>query len=270
MPGLVAAFASFSFAPAAVAQTPAPPAAQPPAADTTFLTDDDEPLPPGRPLPRDDRTGRFSAFGGIDVVVPGGDLGAGLTLPDVASVGFAAEAGVGIGVTRYSSLMVRGQFASFGQTTQCATCTVQMFAIGLGLTYHASQALGFDPWVRFGTGYRSLSFATDGTIGDIGGVRVTPGTSHGIDLTSFTLGGDFFPVPWLGLGVYLAGDVGIAVSTPDLDARGAVYGLFHAGLRIALEPQRKAVSAASGGPGRTFALQERSDLGPPLYNPGAR
>jgi hypothetical protein len=229
--------------------------------------DEDAP-PPGRPLPRDDRTGRVSAFAGAGVIVPGGDLGGGLTLAQVANAGFGGQAGVAVGLTRYSGLELRGQFFQLTPSGECPDCQSQMFAVGLGLTYHAAQALAFDPWVRFGAGYRGL--AVSGPLASIQRAVPDAGTFHGVDVASFTMGGDFYPVSWFGLGVFLGGDVGVMVAAPSSDARGAVYGLFQAGLRIALEPQRKPVTAASRGPSRTALRQERADSTPLLYNRAAR
>lgn len=258
---------------AALAADPVDAAADPPAAD-----DDEEPQTPGRPLPRDDRKGHFSGFAAFNVAVPGGDLGAGLTLAQVLNPGVGFEAGVALGLTRYSALEVHGQFIKFGASRECPGCDSEMFAGGLGLTYHTSQALGFDPWVRFGSGFRSLTVG--GTLPKgletlalqsttLSSVPVA-GSYRGIDVASFSLGGDYYPVPWFGIGLFLAGDVGIQLNAPSSAARGAVYGYFQAGLRLALEPQRRAVGAPSPAPPTKTALVGRSDFAPALYNRAAR
>lgn len=270
------------------------------AVSSTALADDppaaDEGSPaPARPLPRDDRTGHISAFAGLSVVVPGGDLGAGtppatlgaatgITLAQVAGAGIGGEAGIGVGLTRYSGLDLRGQLVRFEASADCLaarrtalgragtssapSCSAQMFGVGLGLTYHTAQGLGFDPWVRFGTGYRAIVVA--GPLADISATAPKAGTFHGIDVVDLTLGGDFFPTTWFGIGLFLTGVVGIDVSAPSPEARGAVYGLFQAGLRIALEPQRKAVNVASGPPRSGTARAESSVFTPSLYNRPAR
>ena len=264
------------------------PAGEPPAAD------EGSPVA-ARPLPRDDRKGHVSAFAGLSVVVPGGDLGAGtrpaslgaatgITLAQVAGAGIGGEAGIGVGVTRYSAIDLRGQLVRFeasadclaarrtalgrAGTTSAPSCSAQMFGVGLGLTYHTAQGLGFDPWVRFGTGYRAIVVA--GPLADISATAPKAGTFHGIDVIDLTLGGDFFPTTWFGFGLFLTGVVGIDVSAPSPEARGAVYGLFQAGLRIALEPQRKAVNVASGPSRSGTARAESSVFTPSLYNRPAR
>jgi hypothetical protein len=259
---------------------------------------DEQDIPRGRPLPRDDRTGHVSAFAGIAVVVPAGDLGAGappvsttsttrngITLAQVLGTGIGGEAGLVLGVSRHSGLELRGQFVRFAAADDCAraydritdkgahtdgvpTCQSQMFAAGLGWTYHTSQALGFDPWVRFGAGYRAL--VVGGPLLDISATAPKAGTFHGVDVADFTLGGDYFPAPWLGIGLFLNGVVGVDVQAPSVDARGAVYGLFQAGLRIVVEPQRKAVNAASTPAHPTTALAERLDFPQALYNRAAQ
>jgi len=255
---------------------------------------------PARPLPRNDRSGRVSAYAGLQVVVPAGDLGAGtkpltktssagITLAQVAGTGIGGEAGLAVGLSWYSALDLRGQFVQFEPGPDCVaargaavtralangqtesgipSCSAQMFAVGLGLTYHTAQALGFDPWVRFGTGYRAMTIR--GPLTDISATAPASGTFHGVDVVDLTLGGDYFPAPWFGLGLYMTGVVGVDVSAPSAEAKGAVYGFFQAGIRIALEPQRRAVTAASGSSGSGTALVEHSVFGPSLYNRAAR
>jgi hypothetical protein len=217
----------------------------------TPAEDEDAPAK-GRPLPRDDRTGHLNVFAAAGLVVPAGDLGAGLTLSQVANTGAGALVGLGIGITRHSGVDLRGQYARLPRSAECPTCGTEMFAVGLGLVYHTSQALGFDPWVRFGAGYRAIHVG--GPLTSLLSTAPPPGTFHGIDVASFSLGGDFFPVRWFGLGLFFEGDVGVNADAPSSAARGAVYGLFHAGLRIALEPQRKAVTSAGSDPMRRTAV----------------
>ncbi len=229
---------------------------------------DDDAAAPSRPVPRDDRSGTISAFVGGNIVVPGGDLGGGLTLAQVANAGPSAEGGLELGISRYSGLQLRGQFVSFTSSGECAECQLRSIGIGLGLTYHASQALGFDPWVRFGGGYRAMILS--GPLTSIQSIVPNEGTFHAVDVGSFSIGGDFFPIPQFGIGLYLEGDVGVQVSTPSADARGAVYGLFQVGLRIALTPQRKSVSVARSQTTLGSASHEPSNFGPSLYNRAAR
>jgi hypothetical protein len=109
-----------------------------------------------------------------------------------------------------------------------------------------------------------------GPLTEISTTAPKAGTFHGIDVLDLTLGGDYFPAPWFGLGIFLTGVVGIDVNAPSPEARGAVYGLFQAGLRIALEPQRKAVNVASGPSRSGVARAESSVFAPSLYNRPAR
>ncbi|MBK8257670.1 MAG: hypothetical protein IPK82_33995 [Polyangiaceae bacterium] len=255
---------TFGAAGAASAQSPsAPPAPEGPPAEA-----DDEAPVRGRPVPRDDRTGHFSAFAGLNAVVPAGDLGSGVTLGEVASTGAGAEVGIAVGITRYSGLELRGQFVQLSATSDCPDCATQMFSGGMGLVYHATQAIGFDPWVRFGFGYRG--FKVSGNFINLSSSAPPPGTFHGVDVASFALGGDFFPVPWFGIGLFFEGDVGVMAAAPSVEARGAVYGLFQVGLRIALEPQRKAATVATGHPSFQTATSNHSVFGSALYNRGAR
>jgi hypothetical protein len=245
-------------------------------ADTVQPGDADDVDAPGRgrPVPRDDRSGTVSGFAGAALVVPAGGLGGGLTFAQVAAPGMGGEVGVAVGLTRYSALELRGQFAKLGAA--CATCSAQMFSAGLGLVYHTSQALGFDPWVRFGAAYRALLIG--GELASLVSTASSAGTFHGVDVASLALGGDYYPIRWLGVGLFLQGDVGLVAAAPPgvteagattQVGRGAVYGLFQVGLRIALAPQQKAVTAAQV-PQRRTAIVERWDFAPALYNRGAR
>lgn len=282
----LAALSAAALLPSQPAHAEDPPPVEPP--------DDDANVAP-RPLPRDDRTGHVTAFAGLSVVVPAGDLGAGapppaldkpagITLAQVAGTGIGAEAGLGVGVARHATIGLRGQLARFegaadcenarrtalgrGGATAVPTCGAQMFAADLGLTFHTSQGLGFDPWVRFASGYRAI--LVTGPLTDISATAPANGTFHGIDVANLTMGGDFYPATWFGIGLFLSGVIGIEVAAPSIEARGAVYGLFQAGLRIALEPQRKAVNVASRAPSFGIARAEDSVFSQGLYNPPAR
>ena len=215
---------------------------QPPSAPSAADEDEDAPAR-GRPLPRDDRAGHVHAFVGANLVVPAGELGGGLTFAQVANTGAGLLAGLGIGLTRYSGLDLRGQYARLTSSAECTTCGTEMFGVTLGLSYHTSQALGFDPWVRFAAGYRAIT--VNGPLSSVLSTAPPPGTFHGIEVAGFSLGGDYFPVRWLGVGLFFEGNVGVMAAAPSGEARGSVYGLFQTGLRIALEPQRKAVTSAS-------------------------
>ena len=202
---------------------------------------------PARPLPRDERTGRVSAFAGLGVVVPAGDLGAGtkpltrtssagITLAQVAGAGIAGEAGIAVGVSWHSTLDLRGQFVQFQPSGDCTaarrsalarattagqtedsvpTCSAQSFSVNLGFTYHVAQALGFDPYVRYGAGYRALT--VNGPLADISSTAPAAGTFHGVDVMDLTLGGDFYPVSWFGLGLFLNGVVGVQARAPSAE-----------------------------------------------------
>jgi hypothetical protein len=238
----------------------------------------DEAQAPSRPLPRDDRKGNLSGFAAFNVAVPGGDLGAGLTLAQVMNAGAGFKAGLALGLSRYSALELVGQFVKFSASQECPACDSEMFAGGLGLTYHTSQALGFDPWVRFGAGFRSITVG--GTLPSTLETKALESTTltnvpvlgvyRGLDVASFSLGGDYYPIPWVGIGLFLAGDVGVQLNAPNSAARGAVYGFFQAGLRLAFEPQRKPVVTRPAAPPASTALVGRSDFGPALYNRAAR
>lgn len=245
LPAATAALAALLVSAAASAQLPEAPAEPDDAADTPGR---------GRPVPRDDRTGLLHVFAGPTFIVPAGDLGSGLAFQQVADPGLGFLLGLGIGIARSAALDIRGQYGRLARAGGCLACSTQMFAAGFGVQYHATQALGFDPWVRFGAGYRAL--LVEGDLASLVSTAPPAGTFHGVDVASFSLGGDYFPLRWFGVGLFFEGDVGVMARAPSAQARGAVYGLFQAGLRIALEPQRKAATAASSGAPRRTANVE--------------
>ena len=162
---------------------------------------------------------------------------------------------------RINDVAPRIQFVADGAGTSF-TFPFAIFAAGdlQAFLNGVQQTTGFTVTGAGSTDGGTCSFAT----------APAAGTFHGIDVADLTLGGDFFPATWFGVGFFLTGVVGIEVAAPSIEARGAVYGLFQAGLRIALEPQRKAVNAASVSPTFGVARAEDSVFSPGLYNPPAR
>lgn len=191
--------------------------------------------PPLPPLPPDERVGHLQLSVGAGVELPFGTIGGTIDVGDVIDAGFAAQLAVALGITRYSSIDVRGAFTTFLPGGGCASCEGRALGASLGLTYHAAQGIAFDPWVRFGAGYRNWTLKGDVLSGEAN--APLGGTYHAIDVAQIALGGDFLPLRHLGFGLYAEGDVGVFAGVPSALALRNVYGSIQIGFRVSIEPQ---------------------------------
>lgn len=181
----------------------------------------------------------------LGFAVPFGSLTTDLATTDAIAIGPAIGGAVGYGLSRYVSLEARGRYASYGAADRpsriptnpdavivCASCTGTGYELGLGLVYHAVQALAFDPWMSFGVGWRSTTITL--MRGDLPG-DPSDATFGGLDVARIGLGGDFFPLKSLGLGVGLDLALGTNVDRPA-GQDGSLYAVFGLGLRVTLDP----------------------------------
>jgi len=231
----------------AVAVGAAPAAADEPAKEPVHAAEADADPDAGalRPAPADDRKGHLY-FGAHGIVMgPAGAMGPNTPSTTLAVVGYGVGGFLGVGLGRQVTFQALGDWTRLFSPGSCsATCGGQTYSVGLGLTYHVTQALGFDPWVSYGIGYRRTSFNL-----------VTPANPHGmvyqgIDVARLAIGGDFYPAPFFGFGPWLGVDLGtnfrranpLETLPPDVHDGPRTYALFQAGLRIAFDPMRRPVS----------------------------
>ncbi|AKT40880.1 uncharacterized protein CMC5_050370 [Chondromyces crocatus] len=188
-----------------------------------------------RPPAPDQRAGHWLLQPHIGLAVPFGNLAVDLPASTVVGPGVVFGASTGIGLGRSGVLQITGNYALFSGSARCNECSGQSIDLGLGLVYHLAQGLAFDPWLSYSAGYRRSSFEGQAQTSRL---AFNGGVLHGIDAARIALGGDFYPLPWLGLGLYLGVDVGTYLVRPAGLGR-STYGLFNAGFRIALDPVRQ-------------------------------
>lgn len=200
-----------------------------------------------RPPAPDLLGGRVLISPRFGLVVPLGSYASGFSLTDVASTGMDIGGSVGIGLGRNAELQVLGSYQPLGSKKSCPECTARMYDVGLGLVFHAVQALAFDPWVSYGAAFRDLhvGWAAAPTVSGSNVVVSTastlPGAQPSIDYKGFdfarvAFGGDFRPVRFLGVGAYFETDVGSLVFRPGTATGASAYVLIGVGARITLGP----------------------------------
>jgi hypothetical protein len=202
-----------------------------------------EPEAPGagvaRPAPRDDRTGTFLIRLQGGATSPIGRLASGLYFDHVVSGGGGLRGALGVGIGRSATLELSGGWAYLAGASGCVSCSGSTFDAGLGLVYHPVQALAFDPSLGFSMGYRGTLL--DGTTTARPLPRSLSGALfHGFDFARVTLAGEFYPSPKLGFGPALSLDVGAVLDGPQAGSLGSIYTVLQAGLRISIDPLRRA------------------------------
>jgi hypothetical protein len=198
-----------------------------------------------RPAAPDERAGHILLQGRLGLSQPFGDVAAGQPGSRILSGGLAFGAHAGIGLSRVTVLELSGSYALLG----CSDCTARSLDLGLGFAYHIAQGIAFDPWISYGVGYRRLSFSSDGP-------AAFDDVYHGLDVARVALGGDFYPVPSFGIGLFAELDGGTYLSRPDGGSGITPYGFFQAGVRLALDPVPRGTRrpAATAGTSRPIAV----------------
>ncbi|AUX43136.1 hypothetical protein SOCE26_045790 [Sorangium cellulosum] len=207
-----------------------------------------------RPAGPDERSGHVLIQGRIGYAQPFGSLAADQPASRVVSGGLAFGAHAGIGLSRVTVLEVSGSYALLPAATGCSDCSGRSLDLGLGFVYHLAQGIAFDPWISYGVGYRRASFSwSDGTFA---GPAASDAVFHGLDVARIALGGDFYPVPSFGVGLFAELDAGTYLSRPGERSGAAAYGFFQAGVRLALDPvPRGAPRPAAAGTSRRIAVR---------------
>jgi hypothetical protein len=201
---------------------PAPPPASPPDAP-----DPEEGIP--RDAAEDLRAGHWLFAVGGAVLAPSDHLGGGTGELGAPSIGGALRADIGVGLSRYVVFELSGGASWLAEGSLCAECSSTSYDAGLGFRYHVAQGISFDPWIGLGAGYRYGATSSD----------AVDESASGIDVARLRFGGDYYPLPWLGLGPFFETDIGVLVEPEPL-----AYAAFFAGLRLVLDPMRADASLA--------------------------
>lgn len=238
----------------APAPHPAPgPAPAPPKPDGATPADPRvRPVEPGEgqptPAAPDDRTGHVYLRAGSALVLPAGSIRSDVAANAVVGPGAGFIGGLGVGLSRHVELDVLATYALMqgaGGTGggACTDCAGNHFSGSLGLVYHLAQGAALDPWMRFGTGYRTADYEGK----SIQLKYLVPGRFHGWDIAQISLGATFFPARGFGFGPFLEGDIGTYLKRPSgglspaggptTDAGGPrTYAFFQLGLRVEIDP----------------------------------
>lgn len=199
-----------------------------------------------RPAAPDQRTGHWLIQPRLALSVPFGSVATDLPASAVVGAGPAFGVSAGVGLSRYTVLEATGGYALLPGSSRCSGCSGQSLDLGLGLVYHLAQGIAFDPWISYGIAYRRSSFEGDPQTSR----RVFEGFSgsvlHGLDAARIALGGDFYPLPWLGFGLFFEVDAGTYLARPA-DLGRSAYGFFQVGFRLALDPARRGAGAGAQG-----------------------
>jgi len=180
-------------------------------------------------LTEDLRYGHVVGSVGAGLWVPSASFaptGAGLTAP---AVGLELRARLGLAFSGYVVGFAEGSVARATGKTGCEACATTSLTAGLGVSAHLAQGFAADPWVSFGVAYRDTLLTVDDVPRAVSDAPV-----HGIDFARVAMGFDHAPLPWLGLGPFVASNVGVRLFD------GEVYADFVAGLRVTFDPSSSA------------------------------
>lgn len=211
-------------------------------AQTSASPDDDEeaveaPPEPGEGLPRnpppDLRRGALLVSVGSGLFAPAYGPLSTVDLSTTLAPGLGFRGSLGLGLSRHVSLDIGGSYGLLSAGDSCATCSGNSFSLGVGLTYHLTQGIAFDPWASFGVNYRSLTLVDPNRSAQNGA-----GTYSGWDFARIALGGTYYPTSFLGFGPYLEASFGGFRLLPDGRSNGGAYAFIDFGLRITLDPLR--------------------------------
>lgn len=191
-----------------------------------------------RPAAPDQRTGHWLIQPRLALSVPFGSVATDLPASAVVGAGPAFGVSAGLGLSRYTVLEATGGYALLPGSSRCGGCSSQSLDLGLGLVYHLAQGIAFDPWISYGIAYRRSSFEGDPQTSRRVFTDFSGSVLQGLDVARIALGGDFYPLPWLGFGLFLEVDAGTYLARPENLGR-STYGFFQAGLRLALDPARQ-------------------------------
>ncbi len=187
----------------------------------------------------DDRTMHVYVGAQLAPVFPLGNVAEGLPADSLSSAGLGFGAHLGLGLSRALVLELGGRYAMLGAQEDCADCKASSFDLGVGFSYHAAQGIALDPWVSVGVGARWMSFPNAAfSLPDLSG-KFGETSMMGLDLARLALGGDFYPLPSLGLGLFMEADIGRSVSPPIAGLLPSAYVFFEMGARIVFDPISK-------------------------------
>jgi hypothetical protein len=175
--------------------------------------DEDEPEPPLIPPAQDTLAGHISLGVSALWAVPFGDLEDSKSQSQLIGSGPGFGLDLGIGISRTVALGAWGQLLRFGDSDNCTSCSASSLGVGAFVRYHLVQGTRFDPWMSAGIGYRKTSIQDVPGGGDV--------DYSGIEWLRLQMGGDWYPLKFLGIGPLIELDMGIYSDRSGSGAQGA-------------------------------------------------
>ena len=204
-------------------------------ASTEVLADETYPAPVPTPVAAapDDLSGHLILAPRAAYVVPMGSADSVLKQRGYTASGFGAGLDISFGLSRYVAVQGRFDMGWFGAGSQCPTggsCSASMWASGLGIEYHMVNGGAFDPWLRYGVGYRSTTFDRKWP----GRTGPNSGTYGGIEWLHLAIGGEWYGLKTIGFGPYVAFDLGGYNSRPSESSQMGASSTFHSFLSVGI------------------------------------
>lgn len=198
-------------------------------------------VPPAQPP--DELSGHLLLAPRLQYLVPTGSAEKGWPQRGYTAAGIGFGFDAAYGVSEYVAIQARFDRASLPEGNTCpaaGTCSAQTTAVGLGVEYHLVNGAAFDPWFGAGVAWRWTSF-------DLSGPGLPAGKLDfsGLDWLHLAFGGEWYPHRLLGVGPYLAFDVGSyssrpgsAAAPPGASSESAIHSFFSIGFRGVFSPMR--------------------------------
>ena len=194
-----------------------------------------------RPAP-DDLSGHIILAPKLAYSVPAGSAESGYAHRAFTTSGASFGADLAFGISRYVALHGRFDYGTYKSNAHCptdGTCEASSIAFGVGIDYHIVNGASLAPWLRVGVGYRTMHHNLRWNNFD------EKLTYAGFDWLHLAMGADWYPTTLLGLGPFMALDIGTYGSRPDTappqtsGERGStVHTLFSLGIRVVVDPMR--------------------------------
>ncbi len=164
------------------------------------------------------------------LVIPYGRLGSGLSLGDVARTGIAFGGDISYGLGHSVELGAYGDWARFGQPSDCKGCEVSAISLGLFAKSYLVQGLKIAPWLSYGAGARFYS---------VSAFTRNNGNYTSLEWLRLGLGFDWYGSSQIGGGTFIQLSAAQVLNRPDgytpsddIDRKNGAEGRFTAGLRF--------------------------------------
>lgn len=202
-------------------------------ADRPARADDDVNVPRPRPTPPDPRSWRPTLALQYGFSTLFGYFEDGRSQAKLLSDALVPSLRLALPVSRSTAIEAFGLYGNYdGDAPDCGGCEARALGGGLGLAYHLLEGVPFDPWLSAGAGLRRVRLTQSDAAGTTAKLDYT-----GLDALRISLGADYYPVKFVGVGPYAELTLGryLGRSPGPLDD-GGTYGSLGVGLRLVFNP----------------------------------